>query len=127
MRNTSRVGIAAAAVLAACGAAVATAGSASAGTVVGIQFEHSNYGGATYTHSVTTNGYACTQTVGDVDVQFPTFPSSWNDEISSFRGYTNCASKNYEHSYYGGAAYGYYIYSSNLGVLNDETSSVRYS
>lgn len=101
---------------------------AGASTVVGQLYQHSNFAGAVLTQSVTPNGYVCTATTGDVDAQFASMPSGWNDVVSSFRGFSNCWVKIYENSNFGGASFGYAGSSSFVGsAMNDRTSSVRYS
>jgi hypothetical protein len=109
------------------GGALAVAPPAQAATVVGVMYQHSNYGGAQLTHTVTPNGFTCTASLSNVDVQYASMPSGWNDVVSSHRGYANCWARLYEHSNYGGALLDYAGSRSSLGAMNDKTSSVRYS
>ena len=50
-------------------------------------------------------------------------PAYWNDRVSAFRSYGTCMMKLYEHTYLTGSSYGPVVSSSNLGVMNDATSS----
>lgn len=94
-----------------------------ASTVIGIFYEHDNYGGASYVASVTQNGcygyahgYTSLGTLG------------WDNRITSFRSYSNCKTAIFENTNYGGASYGYYVNSSNVGAaMNDRASSIRWA
>lgn len=105
-------------------AAPAASASPMAGTVIGIEFQHSNMQGATYT----ITGNTCTATTSDVDNWLSSLASGWNDVISSFRSYASCWTKLYEHGNFGGATYGYTGDSSYVGdAMNDRASSIRWS
>jgi hypothetical protein len=107
-------------------AALATPAQAS--TVIGVSYEHANYGGATLTHYVGTTGFVCTGTTSDVDASSSSMPSGWNDVVSSFRVYSGCWGKYYENSGFGGASVGYQGDTSYVGsAMNDRTSSIRWS
>jgi hypothetical protein len=95
------------------------------GYVIGVLYEHINYGGATFT---VTAGQPCTGPLED-EYYIPSLvPYGWNDVVSSFRSYNNCWTKLFEHEWLGGAAYGYTPYSSWVGsYFNDLTTSVRWS
>lgn len=94
-----------------------------ASTVIGIFYEHHNYGGASYATSVTKNGcydyshgYTNLSTIG------------WDNRISSFKSYSNCTTAIFENTDYDGASYGYYVNSSNVGdAMNDRASSIRWA
>lgn len=77
-----------------------------------------------------TSGAACTSSRSDVDTQLGTL-GGWDNRISSFQGFANCAVKLFESNYFAGSAYpgtGYYVSSSNVGAaMNDQASSVRFS
>ena len=55
--------------------------------VVGIEYADLNYGGA----SLSMTGAGRCDNSLDVDYRFPSLPAGWNDRISSFRSYSNCA------------------------------------
>lgn len=94
-----------------------------ASTVIGIFYEHNNYGGASYAASVTQNGcygyaHGYTSLAG----------IGWDNRITSFRSYSNCKTAIFENTNYGGASYGYYVNSSNVGAaMNDRASSIRWA
>ncbi|PPI56019.1 hypothetical protein [Rathayibacter toxicus] len=94
-----------------------------ASTVIGIFYENDNYGGAFYITSVAQNGcngyaYGYTNLAS----------ISWDDRITSFRSYSNCKTAIFEDTNYGGASYGYYVNSSNVGAaMNDRASSIRWA
>jgi len=89
---------------------------------LGTIYTDANYGGngVTYMTSNSTQCYGGTQqysfeNIGD------------NDQASSYYGAGGCQVMLYQHSWFGGASYGYYNCRSNLwGVFNDIASSVRF-
>jgi hypothetical protein len=94
-----------------------------ASTVIGIFYENSGYGGASYVASVSQNGcygYAHGYTnLGSI---------GWDNRISSFRSYSNCRTAIFANTSYGGASYGYYTNSSYVGnAMNDQASSIRWA
>ena len=109
-----------------CGLSLAGAAPASADTVIGIFYADSGYGGSTNT-SIVPGTTSCTSSTSNVDWQLGSFSSSWNDEIGSFRGYSNCYIKVWENINYGGASLPYTSARSSLGVLDDEVSSAQFS
>lgn len=92
--------------------------------LIGIEYWDSGFSGSTYTF---TAPWGCTGTTGDVDWEFAALPSNWNDEIGSYRGFSNCWTKHYEHSYFGGISTAYDGGLSDMGWMDDETSSLRWS
>lgn len=94
-----------------------------ASTVIGIFYEHNNYGGASYAASVTQNG--C---YGYSHGYTSLAPLGWDNRITSFKSYSNCKTAIFENTNYGGASYGYYVNSSNVGAaMNDRASSIRWA
>ena len=95
-----------------------------ADTVIGIDYGNSNFGSSTYTWW-TTHTAGCT----DGTSYGGNLPSSWNDEISSARGYGGCNHMNhYENANYGGSMISCrqdWTSCDTMGVMNDETSSVN--
>ncbi|GII92045.1 hypothetical protein [Sinosporangium siamense] len=107
-------------------AADAGASSARRQQVIGIEYQHSNHQGASYTFTGNRN---CTGPTTDVDFWFA-FPggSPWHDIISSFRNYSNCFTAHYEHSNFTGRSTPYQDDRDYIGdYLNDRTSSLRWS
>ena len=97
---------------------------AQASTVVGVEYQHSNFSGATLTSWVGPNGFSCTGPISDVDAWFDGVPAGWNDIISSFRGYSNCWTRLWEHSGRVGASVGFSPDTSYVGdAMNDRASS----
>lgn len=124
MRTFNRIAGALCGALLAGAAALAVPASAQASTVVGVEYQHSNFGGATLTSYVNPNGFVCTGSFGDVDAWFNSVPSGWNDIISSFRGYSVCWTRIFEHANRTGASFGHAPDTSYVGdAMNDRTSS----
>ncbi len=96
-----------------------------ASVVVGIEYANLNYGGATL--SMTASG-RCDYSL-DVDYRFPSLPSGWNDRISSFRSYSNCAQQLFRGtSYTGGALTNIVSSLSYVGAAaNDQASSATFN
>jgi hypothetical protein len=109
----------------------AAAGSsfAPAATVIEIAYEDSDFGGSTWTW--TGAGGCESNTLGNVIYSvnnWDDFSHWWNDEMGSFRNYSLCFSKHYEHAGFQGAALGWdYPERSGLGSLDDEISSMQWS
>lgn len=100
---------------------------AQASTVIGTEYQHASYGGAFWNVTVSPNGFTCTTSTGNVDAEIGSI-GGWNDFISSFKTYSNCWAKHYEHNFYGGASVGYSGSQSYIGnAMNDRTSSIRWS
>jgi hypothetical protein len=102
----------------------AVANRAAADIVIGIEYEDSDYEDSTLTYSAPSG---CTGPVTDVDWVAASLPSGWNDEIGSYQGYGGCWAKHFEHINYGGASFGFDSGRSDMGVLDDEASSIQWS
>lgn len=93
-------------------------------TVLGVDYWDSNFSGSTYTW-YTTHTAGCT----DGSSYGGNLPSSWNDQISSARGYAGCNDMiHYENSNYGGSSrdcHQDWTSCATMGVMNDQTSSVN--
>lgn len=113
------VGAAAAQVSA--GATVTAGGS----VLVGIEYADLNFRGGSL--SLTASG-SCDYSL-DVDYRFPSLPSGWNDRISSFRSYSNCAQQLFAATnFQGGALTGIISSLSYVGpAANDKASSVTFN
>jgi len=93
--------------------------------VVGIEYADLNYGGATL--SMTASG-RCDYSL-DVDYRFPSLPSGWNDRISSFRSYSNCAQQLFRGTSFSGGALTNIVSSMSYvgSAANDQASSVTFN
>ncbi|MGI5254126.1 hypothetical protein [Actinacidiphila glaucinigra] len=86
-------------------------------------YEHRNYGGSTLT---SVGDYGC-DTNSDVDWQASSLSSAWNDEVSSWRGFSYCDTRIYEYTNFGGASNGVFTSTGYVGdAMNDRTSSYRH-
>jgi hypothetical protein len=87
--------------------------------VVAIDYEHINYGGASYAWVFPG---PCTPSVSFYANSMPS--SWWNDRVSSTRGFSDC-DRNvlWEHSYRWGASLACLPDCSSVGSMNDKTSS----
>jgi hypothetical protein len=96
-----------------------------ASVVVGIEYADVNYGGGTL--SMTAPG-RCDYSM-DVDYRFPYLPSSWNDRISSFRSYSNCAQQLFRGTSFSGGALTNIVSSMSYvgSAANDQASSVTFN
>lgn len=66
-------------------------------------------------------------TNADVDWSIGVMPSGWNDRISSFKSYGNCATKLWENTY-SGSSYGFIVNSAYVGdAMNDRASSMQFN
>jgi hypothetical protein len=121
-----RVKAPASATTAATDAAFATALSADAVTaasvVVAVEYSDASYRGDTLT--LYASGRCDNST--DADYVFNTLPAGWNDRISSFKSFNNCAQQLFRNTYRGGGALtGILVNSPNVGTpANDQASSL---
>ncbi|MEH1013322.1 hypothetical protein V6U90_09435 [Micromonospora sp. CPCC 206060] len=92
---------------------------------VAIMREDRDYRGSTLTYSAE---FDCTLTTADVDywVELIT-PEDWNDEIGSFIGGRACWVSLFEYRGWAGASSPFMDIDDELGVLDDESSSIRWS
>lgn len=77
--------------------------------------------------SLTYIGTACTGPVSDIDFAEPYVGDEWNDDFESIRTFNNCFARLWEHRDFKGAMLDFFGDRSDLGVLNDEVSSVQWS
>ena len=97
---------------------------AATSVVIGIVFDDAEYMGDSLVISV-ANG--CDSSPG-ADWSLNSMPTGWNDKISSFKSYANCATKIFEHINYGGATLPYTVNTKYVGdAMNDKTSSMRWN
>ncbi|MEV1082704.1 hypothetical protein AB0I98_31510 [Streptomyces sp. NPDC050211] len=87
-----------------------------------IFYEHQNYAGSTLTSA---GDYGCDAN-SDVDWQRSSLSSAWDNEISSWRSFSNCSTRIYEYPNFGEASFGAFVSASYVGdAMNDETSSYK--
>ena len=87
--------------------------------VVGIEFSNTNYQGATLTLTSTSTCASGTKS-------YPTMPAGWDNVISSAKAYSGCNhSYHYANVSFGGALIDAFTASPNLGLLDNNTSSIR--
>ena len=107
-------------------AAVPDAGSGS--FLLGKLYQNANFGGASQ-EIYGTSGCAAPHTLAsgwDWERNLSQAPA-FNDETSSFQGYSNCSVQLFENSNYTGATLGPLTSSSYVGdAMNDRTSAVRF-
>lgn len=82
-------------------------------------FSYPNYGGSMFQFTSTTFCTGATYAVSDLRTH------GWNDDIDSFKSYGPCATALYEDIWFGGSVYGYYVSSSNVGIMQNQASSLR--
>ncbi len=64
----------------------------------------------------------------DVDWQVGSMPYGWNDRVSSFKSFGQCATRIWENNNFTGASYGYIVNSSYVGAaMNDRASSIQWN
>jgi hypothetical protein len=91
--------------------------------VLGLEYADVNYGGGSLTLSAPTG---CDNS-SDVDWQFASLPSSWNDRISSFRSFSNCIQRLFRNVNFGVAITPATANMSWVGsAANDQASSIRF-
>lgn len=94
-------------------------------TLLGYEFADANWGGA----SLSMTGAGRCDDSSDVDYRFPTLSSTWNDRISSFKSYSNCAQQLFRGTYFsGGTLTGIVANLTYVGATaNDQASSVTFN
>ena len=96
-----------------------------ASSLLGIEYADANMSGA----SVSFFGAGSCDNSSDADFRFATMPSGWNDRITSFTSYSNCAQQLFRNTYFGGGALTIVIRSlANVGsAANDQASSLTFN
>jgi hypothetical protein len=77
--------------------------------------------------SLTFIGPVCSDSLDDTDTPIPYVGDAWNDDFESFIGFNNCWAKVFEHIDFNGASTPFAPDLPDLGVLNDEGTSIRVS
>ncbi|MEU4407448.1 hypothetical protein AB0F88_23230 [Streptosporangium sp. NPDC023963] len=103
---------------------------AAAGTlmIIGIEYEHINYRGASYTFR---GSRSCTGPTTNIDYSV-NLPRHWWDRISSFRNYSNCFTNHYAYTNFLPPATGYLNDRAVMPIINgrnfnDDARSIRWS
>ena len=91
-------------------------------TVIGIDYKYSNFGGSSYTWTVT--GVGCTDSLSYGISQMP---SGWDNSVSSARSYANCNHYyHWENKDNKGAVLDCGTSCSSMGVMDNQTSSEQW-
>jgi hypothetical protein len=92
--------------------------------VLSVEYEHINYRGNTLTYKAKSG---CDRS-RDIDWQSAYVGDRFNDEISSYAagGGSRCQIKHFRHRDYGGASTIRKRQDANMGLFNDEASSIRW-
>lgn len=103
------------------------------GCILSIEHEDDDYDDS----SLTARGpYTCSGPVTDIDYELPVMPPGWNDQIGSFLASTDfgepsirglCYVQHFEHHYFQGGWIGPSGSQSQMGGMDDETSSIRWT
>jgi hypothetical protein len=96
-----------------------------ASLLLGTEYANSNFGGA----SLSLFGAGRCDTSSDADFRFPSLPAGWNDRITSFRSFSNCAQQLFRNTNFGGGSLTIIITSlANVGAAaNDQASSLTFN
>ena len=110
---------------AAVNAAAAPSVTAAASTLLGIEYADANMRGA----SVSLFGAGSCDNSSDADYRFASLPAGWNDRITSFTSFSNCAQQLFRNTSFGGGALTIVIRSlANVGsAANDQASSLTFN
>jgi hypothetical protein len=63
----------------------------------------------------------------DVDFEVAYVGDRWNDDISSYLAFSNCLVKHWEHRDFAGLSTGFDAGQSDMGIMDDETSSIQWA
>jgi hypothetical protein len=99
--------------------------SAVASVLLGTEYVNANFGGA----SLSLFGAGRCDDSSDVDFRFASLPAGWNDRITSFRSFSNCAQQLFRNTNFGGGSLTIIISSlANVGAAaNDQASSLTFN
>jgi hypothetical protein len=98
---------------------------AAASVLLGTEYANASFGGA----SLNLFGAGRCDDSSDVDFRFPSMPSGWNDRITSFKSFSNCAQQLFRSVNFTGGALTIIISSlANVGAAaNDQASSLTFN
>lgn len=91
--------------------------------VLSVEYEHAGFRGNTLTYRI--KGRPCDGDRG-LEAAVVYVGDKWNDEISSYVGSGRCQVKHYQHRDYEGSSTRLKQQDNNMGVFNDETSSIKW-
>jgi hypothetical protein len=96
-----------------------------ASVLLGTEYANANFGGA----SLNLFGSGGCDNSSDVDFRFASLPTGWNDRITSFRSFSNCAQQLFRSVNFTGGALTLIITSlANVGsAANDQASSITFN
>ncbi len=96
-----------------------------ASLLLGTEYANANFSGA----SLSLFGAGRCDTSADVDFRFASLPAGWNDRITSFRSFSNCAQQLFRNTNFGGGSLTLIITSlANVGAAaNDQASSLTFN
>jgi len=102
-----------------------TATATVASVLLGTEYANANFGGA----SLSLFGSGRCDTSADADFRFASLPTGWNDRITSFRSFSNCAQQLFRNTNFGGGSLTIIITSlANVGAAaNDQASSLTFN
>jgi hypothetical protein len=93
--------------------------------VLSIEYAARDFGGSA---NIFTGSSGCTAADDTVDFSVAFVGNDWNDIISSFRTFSGCRVKHYEHRDFGGASLPYQTTQDYIGdAMNDQTSSLQWT
>lgn len=93
-----------------------------ASTVIGIEYEHTSFGG---TEWIIAQASGCNDGGAEVWLRSDLTGTAMNNTISSARTYGGCKSRHFEHANFGGSSY--LCGCSQMGTMSDKTTSIRWS
>jgi hypothetical protein len=96
-----------------------------ASLLLGTEYANANFGGA----SLSLFGATRCDNSSDADFRFASLPAGWNDRITSFRSFSNCAQQLFRNTNFGGGSLTIIISSlANVGAAaNDQASSLTFN
>jgi hypothetical protein len=101
------------------------AGSAlAASSPVSIMFDDADFGGDSHIY---TADHDCTGPTDNIDFHVRLVRAEWNDRYGSYQAFRNCFLSLFEDLDWTGASIGFAGTRTDLGILDDETSSIRWS
>jgi hypothetical protein len=101
------------------------AATAKASVLLGTEYANANFGGA----SLSLFGSRRCDTSADADFRFASLPAGWNDRITSFRSFSNCAQQLFRYTNFGGGSLTIIITSlASVGAAaNDQAGSLTFN
>ncbi|MEV4974601.1 hypothetical protein [Streptomyces scopuliridis] len=91
---------------------------------ISIMYKNADYGGDSLIYQ---GDFDCSGPTDQPDYWVELIQPGWNDEIGSYRAYRNCWLSLFEHRGWTGGSIGYAGNRTDLGILDDKASSIRWS